>query len=147
MLQCLVTDNNICCPKVSNKQFVFKVKPNCDGENLEASFCYESGKLEAHCLCDDCYCDGDCGRSATADPGVRFSSLQIKVGDITHNYKDVQLFKYQHSQGSEDLFSIEECKEHLKEDGSLEVVGEWTAVEKHEIETFLQFLGAEKPLQ
>lgn len=119
--------------KVSNKQFVFKVKPNCDGENLEASFCYESGKLEAHG--DDCYCNGDCGRSATADPGVRFSSLEIKVGDLAHNYKNVKLFKYQHSQGSEDLFSIEECKEHLKEDGSLEVVGEWTAVERHEIET------------
>ena len=125
---------------MGDKQFLFKVEPNCDGENLQASFCYQSGKelnqwdyLEHD---SDCDCEEDeCRNKASADPGVRFSSLKIKVGDITHEYKDVKLFKYQHSQGSEDLFSLEECKQNLKEDGSLEVVGVWTAVEKHEIET------------
>ena len=126
---------------MNDKQFLFKVKPNCDGENMQASFCYQKTKLGkaldyiehgSDCECDD---RDDCWRKDSVDPGVKFSSLKIKVGDITHEYKDVKLFKYQHSQGSEDLFSIEECKQNLKEDGSLEVVGEWTAVEKHEIVT------------
>ena len=81
---------------------------------MEASFCYQKGKLEkALDYLDhgsDCECEDDCFRKESVDPGVKFSFLKIKVGDITHEYKDVKLFKYQHSQGSEDLFSIDEWR-------------------------------------
>jgi len=87
---------------------VFKVKPNCDGEHLQAAFHFQS-KVGA---------------------GIKFSSLKIRVGDVAHEYKDVKLHKFLRSKGSGDMISHEVCKQNLKEDGSLEIIGEWTAVEK-----------------
>ena len=94
--------------QASNQQFVFKVKPNRDGENLQAFFYFES----------------------KSGLGIKFSSLKVRVGDIVHEYKDVKLHKMRRSEGSMDFVSHEVCKQNLKEDGSLEVIGEWTAVEK-----------------
>ena len=94
--------------QASNQQFVFKVKPNCDGENLQASFYFQS----------------------KTGAGIKFSSLKVRVGDVAHEYRNVKLYKFRRSEGSGDLVSHEVCKQNLKVDGSLEVIGEWTAVEK-----------------
>ena len=94
--------------QASNQQFVFKVKPNRDGKNLQAFFFFES----------------------KSGVGIKFSSLKVRVGNVEHEYKDVKLHKSRRSEGLMDFVSHEVCKQNLKEDGSLEIIGEWTAVEK-----------------
>ena len=103
-----MNEGYICSMQASNQQFVFKVKPNRDGENLQAFFYFES----------------------KSGLGIKFRSLKVRVGDIVHEYKDVKLHKMRRSEGSMDFVSHEVCKQNLKEDGSLEITGEWTAVEK-----------------
>ena len=97
--------------QASNQQFVFKVKPNCDGENLQAVFHFPA--------------------QVKVGEGIKFRSLKVRVGGVVqHEYEDVTLHKFHRSVGSGDLVSHEVCRQNLKEDGSLEVIGEWTAVEK-----------------